>query len=48
MRMHHFWAQNGPFAPIFFWEIIKIILIYLLAPFIGHNFKKILPADPEL
>ena len=32
---------------IFFWRIINIILIYLLAPFIGQNFKKILPADPE-
>ena len=33
---------------IFFWKIIKIILIYLLAPFIVQNFKKILPADPEI
>ena len=50
MRMHQFWAQNDPFAPnkIFFWKIIHIILIYLLAPFIVHNFKKILPVDPEL
>ena len=34
--MHHFWAQIGPFAPkqFFFGKIIKIILIYLLAPFI--------------
>ena len=50
MRMCHFWAQNGPFAPskFFFWKIINIILIYLLAPFIVQNFKKILPADPEL
>ena len=31
----------------FFWKIIKIILIYLLAPFIVQNFKKILPADTE-
>ena len=30
---------------IFFWKIINIILIYLLAPFIVQNFKKILPAD---
>ena len=30
MKMCHFWAQNGPFAPIFFWKIINIILIYLL------------------
>ena len=48
MRMRHFWAQNGPFAPIFFWKIISIILIYLLAPFIVENIKKILLADPEL
>ena len=33
---------------MFFWEIIKIILIYLLAPFAVQNFKNILPADPEL
>ena len=32
----------------FFWKIINIILIYLLAPFIVQNFKKILPANPEL
>ena len=32
----------------FFWKIINIILIYLLAPFIKQNFKKILPPDPEL
>ena len=48
MRMCHFWAQNGPFAPIFFWKTINIILIYPLASFIGQNFKKLLPADPEL
>ena len=40
MRMHHFWAQNGPFAPNnFFWKIINIILIYLLAPFICKILK---------
>ena len=50
MRIHHFWAQNGPFAPnkCFFWKIINITLICLLAPFVVQNFKKILPADPEL
>ena len=49
MRMHHFWAQNGPFAPnnFFVWKIL-IILIYVLAPFIGQNLKKTLPVDPEL
>ena len=43
MRMHHFWVQNDPFAPSdpFFWKIINIILIYLLAPFIVQNLKKI-------
>ena len=42
MKMHHFWAQNGPFAPpkFFFWKIIKFTLIYLLAPFIVQNLKK--------
>ena len=40
MVMHHFWAQNSPFAPNnFFWKIITIILIYLLAPFIVQNLK---------
>ena len=47
--MRYFWIQNGPFAPQkFFWKIIDIILIYLLAPFIAQTFKKTLPADPEL
>ena len=32
----------------FFLKIIIIILIYLLAPFIEQNLKKILPADTEL
>ena len=42
MRMYHFRAQNGLFAPnIFFGKIINIIFI-LLAPFIVQNFKKIL------
>ena len=35
-------------SQFFFWKIITIILIYLLAPFIVQNLKKILPADPEL
>ena len=35
-QMQSFWAQNGPIAlnHFFFWKIINIILIYLLAPFI--------------
>ena len=32
----------------FIWKIISIILIYLLAPFIVQNFKKILPVDQEM
>ena len=49
MRVCHFWTQNGPFGPNnFFWKIININLIYLLAPFNGQNFNKLLPADPEL
>ena len=54
MRMCHFWVQSSLFAPpppkqnIFFWKIINIILIYLLAPFIVQHFKKILLSDPEL
>ena len=34
MSMHHFWAQNGPFAlnNFFFLEKINIIFIYLLTP----------------
>ena len=49
MRMRYFWAQNGSFAQTkFFWKIIDIILMYLLAPFILQTFKKILPVDPEL
>ena len=42
MRMRHFWAQTGPYAPPlkknFFCKIISIIVIYLLAPFIVQNF----------
>ena len=49
MRMHYFWAQNGPFAPNKnFWKIIKTTLIYQLASFTVQNLKKILPADPKL
>ena len=45
-----FLGPEWPICPeqIFFWKIINIIFIYLLAPFIVQNFKKILPADPEL
>ena len=42
-------AQNGLLAlKMFFWKIININLIYLLAPFIVHSFKKVFLADPEL
>ena len=45
----HFWTQYGSLAPnnFFFWKFL-IILIYLLAPFIVWNLKKLLPSDPEL
>ena len=56
-----YWIQNYGDAPfldqkwsicpkeIFFWKIITIILIYLLAPqLIVQNLKKILPVDREL
>ena len=33
---------------IFFWKIINVILIYLLAPFIVQTFKNILLVDPVL
>ena len=41
-RMHHFWAQNGPFARknTIIWKIINITFIYLLALFIVQNFFK--------
>ena len=50
MMMHHFWAQNDPFAPNKqkFFGNINIIFIYLLALFIVQSFKKILTADAEL
>ena len=50
MTMRHVLGQNGPFAPNKFFcrKSIIIFLIYLLAPFIVQNLKKILPADPEL
>ena len=35
MRMHHCWAQNGPFAPYkCFKKIIYVNFFYLLAPFV--------------
>ena len=37
-----------PPPEFFFWKIINIILIDLLAPFIVQNFKKALPVNPEL
>ena len=33
-----FLGRNGAFSPNFFWEIIKIILIYVSALFIGQKF----------
>ena len=48
--MCHFWTQNGPFVinNFFLIQTIIITFIYLLALFIGQNFKKILTADQEL
>ena len=45
-----FLGPNWSICPkeIFFWKIINIILIYLLAPLIVKIFLKILPVDPEL
>ena len=50
MRMCNFQAQNTPICPEqnILVQTIIITFIYLLALFIGQNFKKILPADPEL
>ena len=50
VMMCHFWVQNDPFAPnkFFLDKIVNIIFLYVLVPFIVQNFKKILPADPEL
>ena len=53
MRMWLFCVQQNLGATFasskfLFWKIINITLIYLLAPFIVQNFRKILPADPEL
>ena len=43
-----FWAKMVHLPQFFFWKIINIILIYLLAPFIVQDFKNILPMDPDL
>ena len=49
VRMPHFWTLNGPFSQNnFFWKIINIIFIQVLASFIVQSFKKILPVDPGL
>ena len=45
------WSICPIFFIFYFFEeggIITIILIYLLAPFIVQNLKKILPVGPEL
>ena len=43
-----FGPKRSIFPQNFFWKIVKIILIYLLGPFIVQNLKKIIPVDPEL
>ena len=40
MTMHHLCTKIVHLLRIFFWKIITIILIYLLAPFIVQNFLK--------
>ena len=42
-EMHHFLGPKWSIClkQFFFWKIINIIVIYLLAPFIVQNFKKI-------
>ena len=49
--MHHLWVENAPFAPkqkFSLEDIINILFMYLLAPFIVQNLKKTLTVDPEL
>ena len=49
MRMCHFWAQNGPFAPNkFFFESYWYHSHLPISPSIVQNLKKFFPADPEL
>ena len=50
MRMCNFQAQNTPICPEqnILVQTIIITFIYLLALFIGQNFKKILTVDQEL
>ena len=49
LKMYDIWTPNNPFFPNnFFWTITNIICMYISAPFIVQNFKKILPVDPEL
>ena len=50
MESHHIQGRNDPFAQndIFSGKTINIISMYLLAPFIMQNFKKILGVQPEL
>ena len=51
---HHFWTQNGAFAPpppqkkISFRKTINTIFMYLFTFSIVQSFKKIVRADPDL
>ena len=48
ITMFHFWAWKGTFVlKKFFGKTINIIFMYLSAPFIVENFKKIFRADAE-
>ena len=49
MRMHHFWAQNGSFAPNkFFWKKSISFSSTYWPLLLCKIFKKVLTADPEL
>ena len=50
MKMCDFGIQKGPFSAIkiFLAKTINVTFIYLLTPFNGENFLKILTEDPEL
>ena len=47
ITMHHFWTQSCPFGPnkFYFGKSNDVIFMYLLAPFIVQNLKKVLRVD---
>ena len=48
INFHHYQSQNYHYHNDIIIIIIIIIVIYPLVSFIGQNFKKIVPGDPEL